>query len=97
MVPMKLNVEIVNQPSKQRLNAKSVAKGRWQLACVLVVVALLWGFVFPAISETEYQITKQRQLEERGINPMAMFYTDHPSVQNRLLKSKTENAEPTLR
>ena len=65
---------------------KSAAKGRWQLACVVLCVVALWGLVFPAIAETEFQLEKQRRIEERGIDPMALFYTDHPATQGRLLQ-----------
>ncbi|MEP3480081.1 MAG: hypothetical protein ABJZ55_12595 [Fuerstiella sp.] len=65
---------------------KSTAKGRWQLACVVLCVIALWGFVFPAIAETDFQMDRQRRIEERGIDPMALFYTDHPAAQERLLQ-----------
>lgn len=80
------DTEFDGLPEPELRACKSIAKGRWQLACVLFAVVALWGFVFPAISETEFQIERQRQLEAKGIDPMALFYTDHPSAQERLLK-----------
>ena len=72
--------------SKDVSTGKSTAKGRWQLACVVLCVVALWGFVFPAIAETDFQRDRQRRIEERGLDPMALFYTDHPSTQGRLLQ-----------
>lgn len=72
-------------PLGDSVRQESSAKGRWQLGCILMIVALLWGLVFPAVSETEFQMEKQRRIEEQGIDPMAMFYTDHPATQERLL------------
>lgn len=77
-------VETGQQPDLKNVNA--IARGRWQFACVLLAVVVLWGVVFPAISESEFQRNQLQELEDRGIDPMALFYTDHPSSQERLLK-----------
>lgn len=63
-----------------------IARGRWQLAAIMLAVVVLWGIVFPAISESESHRAAMQQLEDRGIDPMALFYTDHPSTSERLLK-----------
>ena len=63
------------QSSRQQPN-RGGASGRRSLAACCLIVALLWLGVLPAISNRPQIQSEIRDLESRGIDPSAMFYTE---------------------
>lgn len=63
-------------------------QGVLQLAAILLAVCLLWGLVFPMISETAGQQEYSQRLQDQGIDPMALFYTDHPAMLKQLKEKR---------
>ncbi|PQO47775.1 hypothetical protein [Blastopirellula marina] len=52
------------------------AKGWLALGGVALVVIAVWGFVLPALAETDMVRARRAFLEKHRINPAAMFYTE---------------------
>jgi hypothetical protein len=48
------------------------------LAAVTLVMTLIWGQLLPRVAATESFRKKRESLKQHGINPAAVFYTDHP-------------------
>jgi len=56
---------------------------RWvALLAVIALVAVLWGVVLPRLSRTETVRSRQRWLEQKRIDPAAMFYTELPLLEH---------------
>ncbi|MCD0460721.1 hypothetical protein [Roseiconus lacunae] len=49
-----------------------------RLLAIIVVIVLLWGIVLPRLSQTTTVRQREAWLEQKGIDPAAMFYTDLP-------------------
>lgn len=65
---------------------------RGQLALVLVVAAcaVVWCGVLPIVARWEVVRARTDRFEEAGINPSAIYYTDHPSMRD--MESKIEQS-----
>ena len=48
------------------------------LAGVIAIVTVAWGFALPRLSSTPAFQRPMQDLEDRGIAPEALFYTEHP-------------------
>lgn len=72
--------------------------GRTRLVLVGLALVLVWGILLPAVSRHPAVSTWIRDLEEQGIDPSAMYYTELDSFQpvlerlNRELRRKHETA-----
>ncbi|QDU55764.1 hypothetical protein [Aeoliella mucimassa] len=71
------------------------------LAGCLVALLLVWGVVLPALT-TQPQVEEQLDwLDERGIDPSAMFYTEldlkwSPSAENVTAIADRDTPRPPL-
>lgn len=54
----------------------SKANGWLSLGGIALVVIAVWGFVLPALAETDTVRARREFLEKHRINPAAMFYTE---------------------
>ncbi len=52
------------------------------LATVAIVMAWVWLVLLPRISEIPAVTQRIEKLREAGINPTAVFYTDHPGMKD---------------
>ena len=72
----------MQRPSKQP-EKKEQTKSR-QAALTFLTAALLiagiWGIVLPQVAALPTMQEKTRYLDEKGIDPGAFFYTDHPNT-----------------
>ena len=64
------------RPMFCRNNARS--RGWLVLAAVTLVMTLIWGLLLPRVAATESFRKKRESLKQHGIDPAAVFYTDHP-------------------
>jgi hypothetical protein len=62
----------------------SIRKQRGILRLVLVglVVGFVWLYVLPRIGESPSVQHRIQRFRQAGINPTAVFYTDHPEMAN---------------
>ena len=58
------------------LNAKSNRSGIWQLISVCAAIACLWCIALPWYARQPDMKKHLMFLEDRGIDPSAMFYTE---------------------
>ena len=58
----------------------------WRLLIVVLIIGGLWGVVLPYAAETETVRARSRWLEEKQIDPAAMYYTDLPLMERILRK-----------
>jgi hypothetical protein len=67
--------------SADPIRMKSTASRRQVLVLCLAIFAgfAMWGFVFPRLAARPAMQDKLERLQERGIDPGAMFYSDHPA------------------
>lgn len=69
----------------------------WQrLAAVLVAIAIIWGAVLPRLERTRTVQARIKHLDDHGINPAALFYSDHEGMQHwegNILGSKRQNPQ----
>lgn len=56
------------------------ASGLTRLACVLAVIIAVWLFALPSLSRRADSKAYLKELERRGIDPSAMFYTELPMM-----------------
>lgn len=52
------------------------------LLCLCVVG--LWGVVWPALARQPEWVERWRKLDQAGIDPGAIFYSEHPATSTRL-------------
>lgn len=64
----------------------SRTKGALRLAGMSCAIAVLWFAVLPWIAERPYMKAYQAQLDEKGIDPSAMFYTELDAMKPILEK-----------
>lgn len=57
--------------------------GPWLLAGILVGIGVIWLILLPKWSQQPKFSTRYHELREQGIDPNAMFYTDHDGVWDR--------------
>lgn len=54
---------------------------RWGMLLIAVVaIVACWGFVLPKLAQLPSVRDRMEQFEQAGINPSAVFYTDHPKM-----------------
>jgi len=61
---------------------KSTISGFFQLMFACTIITAIWMFVLPVVSEfpsVRHRIDGNRNA---GINPTAVFYTDHPGMSD---------------
>jgi len=61
---------------------KSTTSGLFQLMFACTIIIAIWMFVLPVVSEfpsVRHRINGNRAA---GINPTAVFYTDHPGMSD---------------
>lgn len=85
--------------SRPAIPTADTSGSRWRrLALVGLALVVVWGILLPAVSRQPAVSTWIRDLEEQGINPSAMYYTELESFQpvlerlNRELRRKHEVA-----
>ena len=54
------------------------ARGVLSLCLVLILVVACWGYILPQIAALPSMQQKFERLEDKGIDPNAFFYSDHP-------------------
>ena len=59
-------------------NSSNKVRGVLALAGVVVLTVLVWGVVLPRASSTPRFQQSMQNLEERGLAPDALFWTEHP-------------------
>ncbi len=59
-------------------------RGKVVFAVIMVAVVAIWGWLLPALSETNTVRSRDRWLDEHQIDPAAMFYTDLPIPESVL-------------
>lgn len=64
------------------------AKTRGWLALTswLAVIAVVWLYLLPMLSQRPSATARLRWLEQKGIDPSAMFYTELPLMEELLEK-----------
>ena len=55
-----------------------------RLTVVVLAIVAIWGVVLPYLSTTQTVRERNRWLDEKGIDPAAMFYTDQPMMDRVL-------------
>jgi hypothetical protein len=60
------------------------------LVLVMAVFAVVWCGLLPIVASWEVVKARTDRFEEVGINPAAIYYTDHPSM--REMESKIEQS-----
>ena len=54
---------------------------RWgRLLIAVVAIVACWGFVLPKLAQLPSVRDRIDRFEQAGINPSAVFYTDHPKM-----------------
>ena len=56
------------------------SNGVWRLSFALLAILAVWLIVLPAVSQMDPVRHRIDANREAGINPTAVFYTDHPSM-----------------
>jgi hypothetical protein len=51
---------------------------------VVLAIVAIWGVVLPYLATTQTVRERNRWLDEKGIDPAAMFYTDLPMMDRVL-------------
>lgn len=67
-----------NQAQKKQ-ETKSRRPALTLLSAVLIIVGI-WGIILPRIAELPAMQEKIQRFDQKGINPNAFFYTDHPNA-----------------
>lgn len=68
-------------PSGPDGSVSSQSMGRTLLAALSVFGVILWGVVLPRVAKWETVRNRADRFSEAGINPAAIYYSDHPSMQ----------------
>ncbi len=63
-------------PMNTQTDVKSKQVGTWKLAAAMVAIACLWCFVLPWYATQPAMKEHLQFLDDRGIDPSAMFYTE---------------------
>jgi len=85
----------VASPSEAARLAADVTRGRWQLAVAAVLLGVLWLGVLPWLGRLPSVESRRQWLDERRIDPSAMFYTELEAMDPILkrLESPADAAE----
>jgi hypothetical protein len=65
----------------------SRAKMGWFVVGI-VAIGLVWGWLLPAISQWTSVQQRVEMIRQSGINPSAVFYSDHPSIREIELRTQ---------
>jgi hypothetical protein len=57
-----------------------------QFSFVVLAMIAIWGIVLPQLARTTTVRERNRWLDEKGIDPAAMFYTDLPMMDRVLTR-----------
>lgn len=63
--------------------SRNISPGGLKLLLIAAAAAVLWLVILPAIASLPAVQSRIEFNEERGIDPAAMFYTDHPLHDSR--------------
>ena len=69
--------------------SRSPGTGIPSLVITTLVVAAVWLFVLPRIAERPVMKAHLEWLDERGIDPSAMFYTELDAMDEMLRRQRT--------
>lgn len=72
---------MIEKPNKRHRSNPYEITGMMLLIAMSVSVVLLWGYVLPRIATWESVRNRANRFSEAGINPAAIYYTDHPSMR----------------
>lgn len=82
---MENDLHITLAPSGQEPSAKTGTKRRLLLFLAIWGGAgLLWTQVFPQLAASKPVTERIARFEAQGIDPAAIYYTDHPRMMNWL-------------
>lgn len=63
-------------------SAKSMRHAYLRLCSIAFVVFVLWTWILPRISDLDVVRNRIEKNRAAGINPTAVFYTDHPGMSS---------------
>ena len=72
-------------PSLEVESPSPKGRGRFQgllLATVVALVAIIWLAYLPRLAQGPEFVEEFTRIESQGIDPGALFYTDHPRALN---------------
>ena len=67
--------------SQQGLSAGSTRRGIWWLVGILSCVGAVWLGLLPKLAETDAVRRRAERNERLGIDPTAMFYSEHDGLE----------------
>lgn len=79
----------VSQLEEQSVPAKH-RNGVWELATACVIIACLWCVVLPWFADRPAMKAHLQFLDDRGIDPSAMFYTELDAMDAILEKLESD-------
>ena len=88
-------IEVICMPDRSDDSTSSVTQRSAWLAATIVVMALVWLIVLPRCGRIPVIRDHLQTLEDRGIDPSAMFYTELESMVPLLERLEGENHEGT--
>lgn len=68
---------------------------RWGLMASITCIVVIWIGILPLLSATQTVKERERWLDEQGIDPAAMFYTELPLLESSWGKPKERGMQPT--
>jgi hypothetical protein len=68
------------EKSRHHIKVSPRSTGVTILVVVLLLGFFLWGFVLPRIAEWESVRNRAERFSKAGINPAAIYYSDHPGM-----------------
>ncbi|XZE21711.1 hypothetical protein SH449x_001616 [Pirellulaceae bacterium SH449] len=68
----------------------SQRRGQLILVLVMAMFAGIWCGVLPIVARWDIVRARTDRFEEAGINPAAIYYTDHPSMRD--MESRIEQS-----
>lgn len=57
------------------------------LVCAVTAVTLIWGILLPSIAARPEFETARLRFEKCGVDPSALFYSDHPRTYDARYRS----------
>ncbi len=64
------------------MSRRDQTAGWRRLGLAITAMALVWGVVLPRIEKTPRVQGRIKHLDDHGINPAALFYTDHEGMRH---------------
>ena len=66
------------------------------MGLAVAAIVAVWGFVLPRLEQSSQVQTRIKNLEERGIDPAAFFYSDHEGMSRWEAKiRRAQRQDPT--